>query len=256
MKAVYTSVGTIGDVLPLVALAIEMRKHGHTSLFAVPLEQLAYPRQYGFDAIQVGPDLSAINFQDLRLRAAGQTRTGQYHEALLEASSQIIQELQDACIGADILVSAASMRFSRIVHDLTAIPFASIHYTFPRNYGEKGTRSYEEYTKAEEKISDLSAQLNGIRQNLGLSPLPAGQGHSRSAQLALYAMSRALLPPNEEELKPYQVVGCFFIDDRQWQPDQALETFVQSGEAPVVVSLSSMIHDRPEHLTQVFLEVI
>ena len=232
MKAVYTSVGTIGDVLPLVALAIEMRKRGHTSLFAVPLEQLAYPQQYGFDAIQIGPDLRAVNFQDLRLRAAGHPRTGQYHEALFAASSQIIQELQGACRGADMLVSAASMRFSRIVHDLTAIPFASIHYTFPRNYGEKGTRSYEEYTKAEEKISDLSAQLNGIRQNLHLSPLPWQGKAIVVLPNWLIRHEPALLPPNEEELKPYQVVGCFFIDDWQWQPNHALETFVQSGRLP------------------------
>jgi sterol 3beta-glucosyltransferase len=173
-----------------------------------------------------------------------------YYHALLESSPQILQELLKICERADVLISSNSMRFGRIVHELSKIPFVSIRVGMPlfSEYGKEDyTRSYQEYRN----------EFDTLRIRLGLSPLNESEGPGRSPQLALFAISQALLPPEHAWLKQYHhIIGNFFMDIDSWEPDPSLVSFLQAGPPPIVISLGSIVYDDPTRLSELFLDAI
>jgi sterol 3beta-glucosyltransferase len=91
---------------------------------------------------------------------------------------------------------------------------------------------------------------------LGLPPISSAALRERADHLALFAFSRAVLPPQPSWPKHYHVTGFFFLDDTGWQPDHGLTMFLQAGPPPVVISLGSTMHDDPAQLTALFLATI
>ena len=58
MRIVFTTFGTLGDVNPLIALALEMRRRGHDSVLAVPemFRSRIEPLGIGFHRIRPDQD--------------------------------------------------------------------------------------------------------------------------------------------------------------------------------------------------------
>jgi UDP:flavonoid glycosyltransferase YjiC (YdhE family) len=65
MRIVLTTFGTLGDVHPLIAVALEMRRRGHVPVLAVP--EIFRPRiePLGFEFFKVGPALNPEDAQQI-----------------------------------------------------------------------------------------------------------------------------------------------------------------------------------------------
>ncbi|MFL6428970.1 MAG: glycosyltransferase [Acidobacteriaceae bacterium] len=55
MRIVLTTFGTLGDVHPLIAVALEMRRRGHTPVLGVPEIFRAKVEPLGLEYAQIGP---------------------------------------------------------------------------------------------------------------------------------------------------------------------------------------------------------
>src|SRR4051812_5552205 len=129
MRIVVATLGSLGDVQPFVALAVELRRHGHRCVFALPSHLLPYAQRHGFEARQLGPDLREVFDQYQRYHSQGKLTDKHvmaYHQALLAAAPQAFRDLQAMCAEADLLISSEVMPLSYIVHELSGIPFVYV----------------------------------------------------------------------------------------------------------------------------------
>src|SRR5256885_12408191 len=57
MRAVLTNFGTTGDIQPFLALALELRNHGHQTTVALSPNFEKLVHQLGFKFVPIGPNL-------------------------------------------------------------------------------------------------------------------------------------------------------------------------------------------------------
>jgi sterol 3beta-glucosyltransferase len=251
MRAIITNFGSAGDVQPYLALIMEMHHYGHEVAFAFSPHFAPMIERHGVEFIPIGPDFEKVQYEIITTTVA----TPDIHDSadqmysmfapLVEALPQMFRELSDACRNADVLISGPLQPASRMIHELTGIPFVSIQEA---HFGGGGTPAYQQAT---------TALINPFREQFGLPPLSHPLTHdANSPQLALYAVSRHVLPPLPNWPPHFNMTGYFFFEDEKWQPYPELVEFLAAGEAPVIITFGSMTHDDPDSVTELVLEAI
>ncbi len=137
MRIVLSSFGTLGDIHPLIALALELRLRGHVPVLAVPELFRSKIISLGLEFAPVGPILDPEDNQlvamlmDIR---KGTERT--LREILFPAIRQSYRELLavvEAKGGADLLLAGELVYQAPIVAEVTGIPWAS-HVLAPLSF--------------------------------------------------------------------------------------------------------------------------
>jgi len=243
MRAVLTNFGTTGDVLPLVALAVALRRRGHQVTMAFAPTHRETIARYDLEFAPVGADVrelqDAINqrwIDDESIYEAADEMT-RLLAPLQSALPQSYEELRQITRHADVLISGPAQPVARMVHETTGIPFVSVQVS---NFGGGGAPALR---------TASAALINPLRQKLGLRPLlnPLTTD-ANSEQLALYAMSRHLIARAPNAPASHCVTGFFFLDPDQWAPDRALDLFMSAGPPPVIVSFGSMPRENADRL--------
>ncbi len=264
MRIVLSSFGTLGDIHPLIALALELRRRGHVPVLAVPALFRAKIVSLGLEFAPVGPILNPEDYQlvamlmDIR---KGTERT--LREILFPAIRQSYLELLAAVQangGADLMLAGELVYQAPIVAEVTKIPWASFvlaplsffsRYDAPvlppypmlaqlqpalpgmgraiAHFARWVTRSWPE------PIYQLRAELG-----LGRGPDPIFEA-KHSPYLVLAMFSRLLGEPQPDWPAVTQTTGFVFYDGDQGQRDlpPALEQFLQQGPPPLVFTLGS-----------------
>jgi len=250
MRALLTNIGSMGNIQPFMALAAELHAHGHQPVLALAPMYRDYVRQFGFEYVPIGFDLDYAKLQredtEDELKGVDPLLTLQDSLTRLEAMlPQMFDELREACRGVDVLISGHLQMCSKMLHELTGIPFVSVH---TNHFG--GMQPYA-YRDAVAKI------INPFREQYGL-PALADPIHvdSNSPQLALYAISRYLRPADPGWPSHFHVSGFFYLEEKKSVPDVQLAHFLEQGEKPVVIGFSSIAHPDPDAMTDLLLEAI
>ena len=246
MRAILTNFGTTGDVQPFLALAIELRNNGHHPTVALSpnFEKLA--NYLGLEFVPIGPDLEHTQrsiITELVTVDTSRQKLRYLYAPLVSALPQMFNELRAACRGCDVLISGPVQHASHMIHEITGIPFVSVQIDYS---GGGGRPSFQQAT---------ASLINPVRARLGLEPLsnPLTMD-ANSNQLALYAMSRHVIPQPVQWPRHYHMTGYFFFDDQDWQPDRGLKKFIEAGEPPVTITLGSTTY--ASDLTAQILEAI
>jgi sterol 3beta-glucosyltransferase len=238
----------MGDLHPFLALAVELRRHGHQPVIAFSPHFESYVQDYGLEFVPVGPDLKQVQREINAVMTEMPKSTEEMRNLLaplMSALPQVYEELSAACAGADVLISGSSQPASRMIHEVTGVPFVSIQVS---HFGEAGTSALQQAS---------ASLINPFRSQLGLPPLLSPLTiDANSPQLALYAMSRHVQPPQPDWPDHYFMTGYFFLDNEQWRPNDELRDFVERGDPPVVITFGSMAHEDPEALTLLIVKSI
>src|ERR1700761_2067312 len=264
MRIVLTSFGTLGDIHPLIALAIELRQRGHTPILAVPELFRSKISSLGLEFAPVGPILNPQNNQlvamlmDIR---KGTERT--LREILFPAIRQSYQELLAAVQakgGADLMVAGELVYQAPIVAEVTGIPWAS-HVLAPLSFfsrydapvlppypmlarlqpalpgmGRVIARFARWVTRSwPEPIYQLRAELG-----LGRGPDPIFEA-KHSPYLVLAMFSPLLGEPQPDWPAATRTTGFVFYDGDASHRDLSLELeqFLSDGPPPLVFTLGS-----------------
>src|SRR5690606_28610099 len=67
VRAVLTNLGSTGDAQPLLALAVELDRHGHRPILALARIFADRVARLGLDYVPIGPDLSPAEIRSLTL---------------------------------------------------------------------------------------------------------------------------------------------------------------------------------------------
>lgn len=250
MRAILTNLGSLGDTQPLVALAHEMRKHGHTPVLALAPSYASHAAQLGFEFAPVGLDLDYAKLQrkdtEDTLKGVAPLHTLKDSLAILSRMlPQMFSELRDSCRNADVLISGNLQPVSRMLHESSGIPFVSIH---TNHFAGMQPDAYRHAA---------GAAINPFREQHGLPPLDDPvHTDANSPQLALYAITRYLRSPDPNWPPHYHVTGFFFVEEKDWQPPLDLVRFLDAGDPPVIITFSSVAHSDPEAMTELLLEAI
>jgi sterol 3beta-glucosyltransferase len=248
MRAVVTNFGSTGDVQPYLALAVELHRHGHQPVLVFPPNFASLNDRLGLEYISIGPNLQNIQGDIIAALQTNSDSADQMYSLftpLVTALPEMFRILSEACQSADILISGPMQPASRMIHELTAIPFISVQ---ENHFGGGGSLAFQQAS---------ASLINPFRARYGLPPLrsPLTQD-ANSPQLALYAMSRHVCQPPPDWPEHHYMTGYFFLDGEQGVPDAGLAQFISSGDPPVTFTFGSMTHDDPKRVTAILLEAI
>lgn len=255
MRAVLTNFGSTGDVLPFIALAQELRRHGHQPLLALSPSHASLVERHGLEFTPVGPDLRGVQEGINRAMVATPSVTGSSADLLAlfgplaEALPRMFEELRAACRGAEVLISGRMQPAARMVHDLTQVPFVSIHVEHSGGTagGSGGSPAFQHAVRS---------VINPLRTRLGLSAFSNPLVEGNSPQLVLYATSRHVRQAPADWPPHFHLTGYLFPEEEAWSPEPALASFLAAGEPPAFITFGSMPWEDPERMAGVLLEAV
>jgi UDP:flavonoid glycosyltransferase YjiC (YdhE family) len=207
---VISTVGTLGDFLPFLALGKALRSRGHEITLAVNPAFLGFATDAGLRSISCGPRFGPDEARRPPEFPEGATQPWaafKKSEALLRDVPGRYHNLSATCAGADLLVAHSFHYAALLVHDRLQLPWVCVSL-WPGQFWHHDRRTIAQ-------------------------PAPR-------ADLNLLASSRVLSAPVEAFYDHLAVTGFWFgdgCDQRGWQPEAALQTFVENGEPPLVLCL-------------------
>lgn len=249
MKIVLVTFGSRGDVQPMLALSLGLKKAGHDVLLAGPPEKAGWAEQLGCPYRPVGSDMTA--FLDGLKGVYSPGSALRFMEYLRQEVDSQFDVLPGIISGADLVVGSSLAFALSSVAESVSIPYRYIAFTpqlFPsghhpflalKHHGLPGW--YNRGTWQAALILDrfnLTKQTNKRRKQLGLRPVRDAWFHilGRDVILACDPVI-ARVPP---DVKPSVAqTGYMHLD----QPDPSnpeLEEFLESGSPPVYAGFGSM----------------
>lgn len=264
MRIVFSTFGTFGDINPLVALSLELKRRGHTPVLAVPamFREKIEPLGIEFAAVRPDQDPGAKHMVEMIWDIKKGTERG-LREFLFPAIRDSYQDLLaavEANGGADLLVTGELAYAGPIVAEKTRIPWASYvlaPLSFFSGYDPPVLPPYPTLAKVQSLVPGVGhliprfarvvtrnwpEPIYELRKELGL---PRGKEpifdakHSELLVLAMF--SRVLGDPQPDWPASTHITGFAFYDgdagNMNLAPD--LEAFLNSGPPPLVFTLGS-----------------
>ncbi len=260
-KIVIAPYGSLGDLHPMLALAVELRKRGH-QIVIISLE--VYREKIdtlGFEFHSLRPDFSPED-RDL-VRETMDTRSGSekiLKDLMLANIRPMYDDLLEVCEGADLLIAgevvfaahsvAEILNIKLISTTLAPISMYSVndpsvfpnamylrHFYFLGPFFQKLV-----FARMRRVIAGWLTPYRKFRIELGLSEMhdPIVDG-KYSKWLHLVMFSKALGKPQPDWYSRSLQTGFCFYDGRQdlGVMPEGLNEFLDSGEPPIVFTLGS-----------------
>lgn len=264
MRIVLSNIGTLGDIHPLIAIALELKRRGHTPVMALPevFRSKIAPLGLGFHALRPDIDPSNTILVEMIYDVKKGTERG-LREFLFPSLRHTYNDLLDAATKparADLLLLGELNYAGPIVAEATGIPWASYvlaPFSFFSAYDPPVLPPYPRLAKLDKVIPCMGrgvknmarfvtrewpAPIYALRRELGLPPgvNPIFEAkHSPHLVLALF--SRKLGVEQKDWPAHTLITGfCFYDADAGHSALPAhLEQFLAAGEPPLVFTLGS-----------------
>jgi vancomycin aglycone glucosyltransferase len=255
MRVLLSTIGSRGDVQPLLALALELRALGQEARFCVPPDFQAWLAGLGFAVTPIGPELRSM----MAAKPSGPPApmTPEQRKQLAEASvAAQFQTVAAAAEGCDAIVAATALQIAaRSVAEVRGIPYAfaaycpnvlpSPHHAPPplppipgMPVAAPGTNA-ERWARDGERFDALfGPALDAHRATLGLAPVADVRAHVFGERPWL-AADRALAPwPDPADDGVFQPGAWIVADERPLSPE--IEAFLAAGAPPIYFGFGSM----------------
>jgi rhamnosyltransferase subunit B len=264
LRIVLSNIGTLGDINPLIALALELKRRGHIPVMALPNVYRTRLEPLGLQFHAVRPDIDPTN--NVLVEMVYDIKHGTEHglrNFLFPSLCQTYDDLLDAAtkpVRADLLLLGELNYAGPIVAEVTGIPWASYvlaPLSFFSAFDPPVLPPYPKLAKADKKVPGFGRVIRRVarfasrkwpepvyelRRELGL---PRGANPlfdaKHSPQLVLALFSR-VLGVEQKDWPPNTVISGFAYYDadagnRKLPPH--LDKFVSAGAPPVVFTLGS-----------------
>ena len=264
MRIVLSNIGTFGDINPLIAIALELRRRGHVAVMALPAVYEPKIRPLGLEFHAVRPDIDPTN--TILVEMVYDVKKGTEHglrDFLFPVLRQTYDDLLDAATKperADLLLLGELNYAGPLVAEVTGIPWASYvlaPLSFFSAFDPPVLPMYPRLARADKAVPGLGRVIRRLarfvsrkwpepiyelRRELGLArganPLFDAK-HSPYLVLALF--SRVLGKRQKDWPEHTRITGfCYYDADagNQALPVE-LEAFLAAGPPPVVFTLGS-----------------
>lgn len=266
MHAILVAVGSAGDVHPFVGMGLELAARGHqvTLVAAGYFEELA--RKVSFD---FAPIVSREDFLVLLKNPLAWHRYRGFIECfrggVLPTFGPVYRAIAERHVPGETVVVASTLAFgARCAQDKLGLPLVTVHLSpsvFRSDYQNPvlpgmflphwlpTTLKRSQYWLADALVIErlLRGPLNEFRSSLGLAPVRGVLAHwHHSPDRVLGLFPGWFAAPQPDWPRQTVLAGFPLYDERGVSPlDEALLTFLESGEPPIVFTPgSAMLHGR------------
>jgi vancomycin aglycone glucosyltransferase len=255
MRALLSTIGSRGDVQPLVALATQLRALGQEVHLCVPPDFREWIEGLGISVTPIGPVLRGPSGS--RATAAPFAPTREQVQQMVDGSvAAQFSAITAAAQGCDIIVGATALQIAaRSVAELMGIPYAFAAYCPivlpspehappplpPRGHTSSPTPTDNRalWARDTDRFTDtFGAALNSHRSAAGLATVTDVHSHILGSR-PLLAADATLAPwPDPADTSVVQTGAWMLPDDRPLS--DALEQFLDAGEPPIYMGFGSM----------------
>ncbi len=264
MRIVLSNIGTYGDIHPLIAIALELKRRGHVPVMALPNVYRAKIEVLGIEFRRVRPDIDPT---DTRLIAMiydvnKGTETG-LREFLFPSLRDTYNDLLDAAtnpVRADLLLLGELNYAGPLVAEVTGIPWASYvlaPLSFFSAFDPPVLPMYPRLARADRTIPGMGRAIRrlarlvsrrwpqpiyDLRAELGLPRGPNPLFDAKHSPYLVLALFSRLLGQEQRDWPPNVLITGFCFYDAEKGDDTLpanLAKFLASGPAPLVFTLGS-----------------
>jgi rhamnosyltransferase subunit B len=262
VKVVVTTIGSLGDVHPCIALGLELKRRGHEVVIAT--SEFYRPKivSTGLGFHSIGPKHLSPEDPEL-LSSIMDPKQGPENfirKLLMPHMRGVYDDLLAACSGAKFLITGELVFAAPLVAERLGIGWASLvlapwqflsaHdpsiigplplFAFIRGAGVTVNRAMKEFARKQTK--SWAEPIYGLRKELGLSAASHPMFEDKnSPYLNLAMFSSAFAKPQVDWPDHTKTVGFAFYDRQN--PASGLtdevRDFLQNGEPPIIFTLGS-----------------
>lgn len=279
MRIVILAVGTLGDVVPYVALGLGLKKGGHSVYLATHdnFQQLITEQGLEFTSIEGNPNEWMTGGEMLRLVEFG----GNFFHWMRQLSSlasplmeRFLDDCWQACQGAEAIIYSPFGWAGYHVAERLNVPCCAaclqpISRTrgFPAVWSPTwlhlgGIYNWLTHIAIEQVFWQVfRKQVNQWRQHILKLPSipivgPFGKPNWKR-QPFLYGYSPSVIPKPPDWPDWLHVTGYWFLErDPGWQPPKKLTDFLASGSPPVYIGFGSVLDRDPKALRELVLKAL
>ncbi len=259
MRVLLSTIGSRGDVQPMVALALKLREMGQEARICAPPDFREWIGELGISFVPVGPAVrqTAAPQPSVAPPATPQTppTPEQFQKLMEDTVAGQFEAIAPAARDCDVLVAGMSLQFAlHSIAEQMGVPYVytawcpvtlpSPHHAPPplpaRVQPAAGTADNPTLWAQEAKRWNdyWAAAINSHRAAAGLAPIPDVRNHIMTDRPWLAA--DATLAPWAETtgLEIFQTGAWLPLDERPLSAE--LEAFLDAGEPPVYFGFGSM----------------
>jgi rhamnosyltransferase subunit B len=265
-RILLATIGSLGDLHPMLALALALRDRGHHPFIASTETYRAKVEALGFEFHSLRPDFSAVDPQ--LLRKIVHLRRGPEFllcQLILPALKDTYEDLLEAASGAELFLTGEIVFAAPLVAEKLRMPWVSVILS-PFSFYSAYDPPVSPFAPSLAFLRGAGRQINfailhlgrlatlhwwepvrQLRRELGLSPGKNAlfdDKFSRDLTLALFSPNFAPAQPDwpSNTVQP----GYVYYDAGQGRAGLPVElaAFLEEGEPPIVFTLgSSAVHD-------------
>ena len=260
-RIVLTTIGSLGDLHPFIALGLGLRDRGHGVVFATVTDYRTKIESLGFEFRSIRPDHIAVDDPKmLALMMALQKGTERViREYILGSLRETYADLMDVAQNSDFIVSHEVVYAAPLVAEMLKIRWASCTLApgaffsaydpivlppFPalaklRILGPSVNQRVMDFAKFVTR--DWGEPIHQLRQKLGLAPVGNPIIDDKFSPYLVLALFSSLLGTPQPDWAPNTVVTGFTFYDSNGKSGLTpeLNRFLDGGEPPIVFTLGS-----------------
>jgi len=265
MRILLSTIGSRGDVQPLVALASELKAVGEDVHLCVPPDFRAWIEGLGMAVTPIGPDVRSTGKKS---PTAARITPEQRRQMIEDTVAAQFETIASAARGCDVIVGATALQIAApSVAERMGVPYVFAAYcpiVLPWrrhappvlvSLGDAPPPPADDYTELWVKDTQRSndawrAPLNTRRASLGLAAIDDVRSHVLTAQPWLAADPTLAPWPEPGDDRVFQTGAWLLADERPLAPE--IEAFLDAGEPPVYFGFGSV--GAPENVSRVMIE--
>lgn len=265
MRVLLSTIGSRGDVQPMVALALELKSLDQDVRLCVPPDFRDWIEGLGIPVAPIGPELRSTGKADPAAPPLTPERRRQMVEGSMTAQFETIAA---AATGCDVIVGATALQIAApSVAEKMGIPYVFVAYcpaVLPSPHhappvlgmlGEKPVSAPAEFPRlwarnAERFNTSFGEVLNGHRASLGLTPVSDVRRYMFTARPWLAADATLGPWPDPSDESVLQTGAWILRDERPL--DSELDAFLDAGEPPIYFGFGSS--RAPQDMNRVMIQ--
>ena len=266
MRVLLSTIGSRGDVQPLVALGLQLKTIGHEVHLCVPPDFCEWINGLGMSVTPIGPKVRLTGPAGPSVTPPTPEQQRQMMDSMVAMQFETITAAAQSC---DIIVAATALQIAtRSVAERMGIPYIFVAYSpvvlpsphhapppLPPLPGQKPlpatADNLELWIRDTQRFNDtFGTALTTLRASLDLTPVNDVRRHIFTDRPWL-AADPVLAPwPDPADQAVFQTGAWFLPDARPLPPE--LEAFLDAGEPPVYFGFGST--RTPAELSQVIIQ--
>ncbi len=254
MKISIVVNGTRGDVQPMLALAIGLKKNGHEVILCAPPENEELVTKYNCPFVAFGPNYLELFKKNSQFKG-GATAAPTPKEMKKETENQI-NKLPGILTGSDLVIGVGFVLGVHTVADILKIPYQFVIF-YPALLGTSKTDPilYRILFGFGRSMTNkvMKNFINKKRAEVGLQPI-RDVWENWMGKNVIVACDKELCEVKEGVSFNFTQTGYMPLSSQNGLPEK-VEKFLTSGKAPVFIGFGSNPVSRPEKFNHIFSEV-